>query len=54
MTTFFAVLGGIVTANVIWTAVMFALFASKKVRTMVIKWSIDYTKESMELIEEEL
>ena len=52
MMTFLAVTLGIVTANIIMTVVIFALYASKRVRKWLFKKFAEYNKECIGLIEE--
>lgn len=52
MTFVLAVAGGIMVANLVWTAIMIALFMSKRVRKWMMKLGFEYSKECLEQMEE--
>lgn len=52
MTFVLAVAGGIMVANLVWTAIIIALFMSKRVRKWMMKLGFEYSKECLEQMEE--
>lgn len=52
METVLAVAGGIVIGGFIWTAIILALFMSKRVRKWMMKLGMEYSKECLKQIEE--
>lgn len=53
MMNFVTLVLAFVVAQVITTGMLTALMASKKVRKMIMKWSLGYTKDLEEFFEEE-